>query len=473
MIRKTDPQTIAPYLKDASNYSGGHADVVIIPETTAELIEFLKTNHLPVTVAGAGTGLTASRIPISGAIVSLEKFNTIGETGNAEIDVGPAVSLKDLQTHLQQTSPYFYPPNPTETLASFGGMVATNASGSRSYKLGVTRDYVLSADIVLVNGKTVSLARGKSIADALALDDGTEITFPEIGYSSPQFKNAAGYYVQPGMDWLDLFIGSDGTLGLFTRIRLKLLPRPEEFVSGILFFDREESCWELVEKLRSIESDKISPCSLEYFDGFSLKKLKKNHGNIPVNANAALFFEQDINKKENYDSTLEVWFEFLTQEDVSLDDSWFAQNVSDVQRFHEFRHDIPVLINEENSRLGRVKIGTDMAVPDKYFMEMMRFYEKELRASGLEYVVFGHLGDNHLHINLLPSPQQMDRARSLYETLVDQIIKWGGTVSAEHGVGKLKKSYFANMVGQKALNDLRKIKHAFDPEDRLGSGNIL
>ena len=114
-----------------------------------------------------------------------------------------------------------------------------------------------------------------------------------------------------------------------------------------------------------------------------------------------------------------------------------------------------------------------MAVPDEYLMEMMRFYRKELSASGLEYVVFGHLGDNHLHINLLPSPKEMDRAKSLYEVLVGQILKWGGTISAEHGVGKLKKTYFAKMVGKEALEDLRKVKHTFDRENRLGAGNIL
>jgi FAD/FMN-containing dehydrogenase len=141
MIRKNDPQTIAPYLKDASNFSGGYADEVVIPETTVELVQFLQSNKLPVTVAGAGTGLTASRIPDQGVIVSMEKFNTIGEIDNASIDVGPAVSLKDLNDHLQESSGFYYPPNPTETLAWFGGMVATNASGSRSYKLGVTGRY--------------------------------------------------------------------------------------------------------------------------------------------------------------------------------------------------------------------------------------------------------------------------------------------------------------------------------------------
>ena len=473
MIRKRDPRAIAPYLKDASNFSGGCADEVIIPESTDELVEFLSTNPFPVTVAGSGTGLTASRIPKAGVIVSLERFNTIGQVENASIEVGPAVSLADLQNYLQHSSAYFYPPNPTETLASFGGMVATNSSGSRSYKMGVTRDYVLEADIVLVNGKTVTLTRGNPISEPLILDDGTEINFPEIAYSSPQCKNTAGYYIQPGMDWLDLFIGSDGTLGLFTRILLKLLPRPDDFISAVLFFDREESCWELVEKLRALDDRKISPCSLEYFDSFSLIKLKKKHANIPVKAQAALFFDQDVVNRESYDSTLDSWFEFLIKEDVSLDASWFAQNAKDVQRFYEFRHDIPALINEENSRLGRVKIGTDMAVSGKYLMEMMRFYRKELLESGLEFVIFGHLGDNHLHINLLPTPEEMDRAKCVYDILVDQILKWGGTVSAEHGVGKLKKSYLAKMVGPQALEDLRKIKHVFDPENRLGLGNIF
>jgi D-lactate dehydrogenase (cytochrome) len=472
MIRKNDPQTIAPYLKDASNYSGGCADEVIIPETTQELVQFLKSNDRPITIAGAGTGLTASRIPDSGVIISLEKFNALGDIVNSAIDVGPAVSLKDLQNHLLPT-PFYYPPNPTETLASLGGTVATNASGSRSYKMGVTRDYVLEADIVLAKGKAVTLRRGQSINEPLVLDDGTEILFPKTNFISPLFKNAAGYYVQPDMDWLDLFIGSDGTLALFTRIRLKLLIRPEDFVSGILFFDKEESCWELVEKIRSLQGSSISPCALEYFDQSSLNKLKTTHSHIPDGAHAALFFEQDIQKKEDYDSNLESWFEFLSTENVPLDDSWFAQNNKDRQKFHDFRHDIPVIINEENSRLGRVKIGTDMAVADKHFMEMMHFYRRELCESGLEFVMFGHLGDNHLHINLLPGPGEIGQARSTYDRLVDKILEWGGTVSAEHGVGKLKKSYFAKMVGPQALDELKKIKQALDPANLLGRGNIL
>ena len=159
MIYKTDPQAISPYLQDASNYTDGFADKVIIPESIEELASFLKTNIQPITIAGAGTGMTASRIPESGCIISLERFDAISTPVNGFVDVGPAVSLANLYKNLESTK-YFYPPNPTESLASIGGTVATNASGSRSYKFGVTRDYVLEADIILADGKFGYLKKG-------------------------------------------------------------------------------------------------------------------------------------------------------------------------------------------------------------------------------------------------------------------------------------------------------------------------
>ena len=472
MIRKSDPQTIAPYLKDASNYAEGSAEEVIIPESIDELIIFLGGNNRPITVAGAGTGVTASRIPQSGVIVSLERIDSIDEIEGGTIDVGPAVTLAQLNKCLE-SSPYFYPPNPTETLASFGGMLATNASGPRSYKYGVTRDFVLEADVVLADGRATVLRRGIPAEKPLRLSDGSEISLPEVSYTSPAYKNAAGYYVRPGMDWLDLFIGSEGTLGILTRIRLKLLPRPAGFISGILFFDTEDSCWSLVEMVRRVPREQIDPCSLEYFDRRSLNRLRKKFNNIPERANAALFFENDVGRMEDYDSGLEAWFEFLSREGVLFDDSWFAQSASDLNRFYEFRHEIPAMLNEENSRFGRVKMGTDMAVPEEQFIAMMKLYRAELEAGDLDYVVFGHLGDNHLHINLLPDSNQIQQAEVVCKRLVEKILEWQGTVSAEHGVGKLKKKIFAEMVGSAALSELKAIKMALDPRMLLGCGNIF
>ena len=471
MIYKTDPQAISPYLQDASNYLGGFADKVVIPESIEELSSFLKTNTQQITIAGAGTGMTASRIPESGCIISLERFDSIGNPKNGIIDVGPAVSLANLYKKLESTE-YFYPPNPTESLASIGGTLATNASGSRSYKFGVTRDYVLEADIILADGNSIALKRGLTIDNPLNTSDGRQLFFPEISYKSPLCKNAAGYYVRPNMDWLDLLIGSDGTLGIFTRVRLKLEVRPSSFISGILFFHKEEECWDFVDLIKKTNSKYINPCSLEYFDRQSLNRLRKNFTNIPLNAQSALFFENDIDRQSDHDPALEAWFDYL-KETSALSDSWIAQSSNDLKRFHEFRHAIPVLLNEENSRLKRTKIGTDMAVPDPHFMDMMIFYKNELEGAGIDYVIFGHLGDNHLHINFLPAKHEIKKAHKLYARLVEQVLEWNGTISAEHGIGKLKKKYFLQMVGEESLTQLRAIKETFDPEFMLGKGNIF
>ena len=470
MIRKNHQETITPYLKDASNYSGGTATEVLIPENLVEIAEFLKNDSRPVTIAGAGTGLNASRIPSEGVIISLERFDEIETVKNGEVWLGPAATLAELQEHLKNSG-WFYPPNPTETNASIGGTLATNASGSRSYKYGVTRDFIQAVECILADGRKVLLKRGHKISDPLCMDDGSKINFPEIVYTSPNCKNTAGYFVQPGMDWLDLFIGSDGTLGVFVRICLKLISQPTTFLSGVLFFTKEESCWELTSEIKSESS--VSPCSLEYFDRFSLDILREKFPNIPLKAQAALFFEEDVSAQENYNAKFDNWIKFLTEKDILLNDSWFSQNENDNATFHDFRHQIPVMVNEKNSRAGREKIGTDMAVSDKYFMEMMNFYEKTLSNTGIPYVIFGHLGDNHLHINLLPQPDQKELALLLYDEIARKIISWNGTVAAEHGIGKKKKKYFYEMVGKKSIEELKAIKNILDPQMRLGRGNIF
>jgi len=472
MIRKSDPATIEPYLKDASNFPGGRASEVVIPESLEELIGFLKENDQPISVAGAGTGLTGSRIPLSGVVVSLEKFCRLGDPVDGTIECGPAVRLQDLQAHVEGSG-WFYPPNPTEALASLGGTLATNASGSRSFKWGATRDYVLEAEVVLADGRSAHVARGQTVAQPLTFDDGSEITFPSVRYTSPRCKNAAGFYVQPGMDWLDLLIGSDGTLCLFTGMKLKLLPAPARFLSGILFMESEEACWQLVEALRNSGQKTVCPCALEYFDRYSLVRLRREFGGIPESARAALFFEQDVAQAGQFDTCLEDWVAFLESQEILLDDSWFAQSPKDLKKFHQFRHRVPLIVNEENSRAGRVKLGTDMAVADERFLDMMRFYRDTLEAEGIAYLMFGHIGDNHLHINLLPARDELERARQVYGRLVDRILQWGGTVSAEHGIGKLKKPYYHQMVGAQALQDLAAIKHRFDPRGLLGQGNLL
>ncbi len=470
MIRIQDKDSIAPYLRDASNFSEGSASLLIIPETKEEIIKFLKENNEPVTIAGAGTGLTAGRVPPSGVILSMERLNQIENAVENKLTAGPGVRLKTIEQKLVGSG-YFYPPNPTEQLAFLGGSIATNASGSRTYKFGATRNYIEKLQLALVDGKTVELSRGHTINEPLIFNDGTKFEFPKIKYRSPNCKNAAGYYVQDNMDWIDLFIGSEGTLAIILEITLKLLKSPDEFLSGVLFFEEERHCWNLVEDIRENSTSSIAPCSLEYFDQYSLERLRKKYSKVPSNVKAALFFEQDIFGES--EAILEAWFDFLESKEVLSDNSWFAQNEKDSRFFHEFRHAIPLILNEENSREGRVKMGTDMAVENKYFLELMNFYQETLTRKKVPYAAFGHIGDNHLHINFLPNKDQIPLARATYQELVEKILEWNGTISAEHGIGKLKKPYFDQMVGANSMKELKLIKSIFDPDFKLNPGNLI
>jgi D-lactate dehydrogenase (cytochrome) len=470
MIRIKEKDSIAPYLRDASNFSEGSASHVVIPENKEETIQFLKENKDPITIAGAGTGLTAGRVPPFGIVLSMERLNQVKKTSENTLTTGPGVRLQTIEQELSGSG-YFYPPNPTEQLAFIGGSIATNASGSRTYKFGATRDYIQKLHIVLIDGRNVHVSRGQTINEPIVFDDGSKLEFPKINYRSPNCKNAAGYYVKDNMDWVDLFIGSEGTLAIILEVTLKLLKEPDEFLSGILFFEEEGQCWDLVKDIRDNAPASISPCSLEYFDQYSLKRLRKKYSKVPDQAKAALFFEQDVFGIS--ESILESWFDFLEPQKSLLDKSWFAQNEKDSRFFHEFRHAIPLLLNEENSREGRVKMGTDMAVENQYFLELMNFYQEILKRKKVPYAAFGHIGDNHLHINFLPNKNQIALARATYQELVEKILKWNGTVSAEHGIGKLKKPYFDQMIGQDSIEELKSIKRIFDPEFRLNPGNLI
>jgi D-lactate dehydrogenase (cytochrome) len=139
-----------------------------------------------------------------------------------------------------------------------------------------------------------------------------------------------------------------------------------------------------------------------------------------------------------------------------------------------FRHSLPVSVNERVVKNKQKKIGTDMAVPDENFPAFLRYYKETLDASGLEYVIFGHIGDCHLHANMLPKDDaEAEKARHIYGRCVAQAIMLGGTVSAEHGIGKLKRKYLSAMMGERYLNEMAEIKRAFDPKGILGRGNMF
>ncbi len=490
-IKETD---LDDYLTDASNLAGGRADKLFIPETREEISEILREaneKNISVTISGARTGTVGGAIPFGGFVISLEKFTKLEiDKDERKAIVGAGVLLTELQKQTDAEG-LFYPPDPTEWSCQIGGTVATNASGARSFKYGATRDYVEGLKIVLPDGELLNLKRGEVFSDngflELETESGHKIRAKLPTYKQPDVrKNTSGYFSGGKVDAIDIFIGSEGTLGIITGIELKLLPKPEGFLSGIVFFKNEKDLLNLVKeareksfqtrKIRNSNSkiqNRIDATVLEYFDEQALKFIHAKFPETPADMAGAIFFEQETTD-ESEDELFEKWNELLEKHNAETEQSWFAVNEQDLEKMREFRHALPVSVNEKIVKYKQRKVGTDMAVPDEKFASFLKFYKEKLDASGLEYVIFGHIGDNHLHANMIPkNDEEMTRARHLYGRFIAQAIMLGGTVSAEHGIGKLKSKYLYVMYGERFLNEMAELKKAFDRKGILGRGNMF
>jgi D-lactate dehydrogenase (cytochrome) len=486
-------EQVQTYLTDASNLAGGHAARVVWPQSAEEVAAILSeatATHTPVTVAGAGTGIVGGRVPFGGIVLATDKLNRIGEIvkaehgGRAVVEAG--VTLADFRRAVEARG-LFYPPDPTEWSCYMGGTVATNASGARTFKYGPTRNYVRCLQVALATGDILDLKRGEIQADEhgrlrIPLAGGRQIEAQLPAYRMPHTrKHVAGYYVAPHVDAIDLFIGSEGTLGVITEIETTLLPKPAGALSGVVFFQTETDLLSFVRaaRARSLQTRTAgSPIgldarALEYFDAEALSFLRAHEPRVPARTNGAIYFEQETDAATE-EQLLRDWLALLEEHHALLDESWFATDEKDQTRLREFRHSLPVLVNEWLTRHGQRKVSTDMAVPDEAFAAMLDFYQATLRTSGLQYVIFGHIGDNHVHVNILPRDDtEAARARAIYAQFITRAISVGGTISAEHGVGKLKRDYLRALYGEAALREMAALKRAFDPAGILGRGNIF
>ncbi len=480
MLIKKDKDIIASYLEDYSNLKGGFAEAVAIPETESEIINLLKEasrKKTPVTISGAGTGVTGGRIPFGGIVLSLEKLNKIisiekhDAGGKAVIQAG--VPIEDFLNKVEKKG-LFYPPDPTEKSAFIGANVATGTSGARTYKFGTVRDYVRRLRIILSSGDIVDIKRGNVFADKngileIPLISGKSIKVNIPRYKMPDTKNAAGYYSKPGMDAIDLFIGQDGTLGVITEVELNLLNEPDGIFDCYAFFANDEECLKFIYEAKKA----MDAMSLEYFDENSLNLIRSKHPEIPNDIKTTCFFEQ-ITTEDNEDKLITDWTSLMEKYKVNLDKTWFGQTKKERDRFHDFRHDVPDAVNEIIKKTNRIKVGTDIAVPDEKLDETLSFYKTNLANSGMDYLIFGHIGNSHLHVNMLPKDEtEQNKARDIYMQFVKKAIILGGTITAEHGIGKIKHDYLKLMYGEDGIAEMVNLKKALDPVCILGLDNIF
>ena len=446
----------ADYLFDESRTMGS-ADFIAFPANEAELAEVIRRcaeDGIPLTAQGALTGLAGGASPERGLVLNLQRMNRIlgmrkDADGTVYVRVQPGLRLAQLRRALAvkafdvrgwdgqsvevlkeiRPGQLFFPPDPTETTASIGGMTACNASGARTYRYGATRKHVEGLRVILADGRSVTLRRGEQMAAGRCLrlrcDDGSLVFLPLPFYRMPSVKNASGYFIEYGMDAVDLFAGSDGTLGVITEILLRLTPLPAQIWECGLLLKTEAHALELTDALRR-NCSRLA--SIEFFDAGALRVLKdrkardaslRGIADVPDDVQSLLFVEIHADSKEEAFGELERVTACLKDCGGDPDRTWFGWNSAQIARFKEFRHAVPesvnMLIDERRKTYPQItKLGTDMSVEDKDLKRVFAMYREGLVELGLQSAIWGHIGNNHVHVNILPrDPDDYRRGKEL------------------------------------------------------------
>jgi D-lactate dehydrogenase (cytochrome) len=520
--RDTIQAKYSSYLSDESKLKADSCDYIFFPKNEAEIAAVvceMSRLGVPLTVSGARTGLVGGSVPSNGALMSLERLDRVkalyfdiyakewrvrAQCGVSLANLKKMISIKRfpdiesssdpallgaLSDFQQETIEYIYPPDPTEMSASLGGTVATNASGARTYRYGPTRDWVRAIRVVLPNGERLEIPRGKYFAStngSFTITDTQgqrrQLQIPD--YPMPRTKNTAGFYAAPHMDLIDLFIGAEGMLGIITLIEVALCAH-EPKCSIMLFADSDEQAIALVESLRSQSGLPLD--LLEFYSQKAIDLLRERQAQepsllgmppLPEQAVAAVFIELSFDPlAERLDFSQLA--EAVERVGLSLDRSWAGYELRELARFKALRHALPETVNHliaERKRKypGLHKLGTDLAVPDDKLQPMWDVYRQELDLAGLHWLAFGHVGNNHLHINIIPQNlDQMQKGLEAYSRLSAQAVAFGGTVSAEHGIGKLKAKFLKEMFSERDIAGMKAVKLALDPHGLLNPGNIF
>ncbi len=477
------------YLRDESRRVGS-ADSISFPTSEADVVEIVKAvseRRGKITVQGARTGIVAGAVPQGGHILNLSRMNKIGDVNGDSITVQPGAILDNIREAIEKEG-LFFPPDPTESTASIGGMVACNASGALSFHYGSTRNWVQSLRMVLSDGDIIGLRRGECSARGrsfcLTTEGGRTISGDLPTYAVPSVKSAAGYYVAQDMDMLDLLIGMEGTLGIITEIELRLIPRPGAINGLTVFLPDEDSALKLVRILR----EESNPVAIEFFDHDALDLLRRMKTEssafekIPAlkpEFHTAIYAEFHADTDEEIEEPIMAIMEAIIELGGSDEDTWYATNDRELEPLKAFRHATPEAVNLLIDQRKRdcpelTKLGTDMSVPDAHMESVIAMYDADLAENGLESVMFGHIGNNHVHVNILPrSMDEYDTGKALYLAWAERIVGWGGSVSAEHGIGKIKVPFLRMMYGDDAIAEMRALRSLFDPDAILNPGDLF
>ena len=449
----TDPEIVAAYNGDALGYTGT-PEGVFRPgdeKEISQILQWCRARGKSLTPVALRSSTTGACVGHEGFLLSTEHLDKIVDIrpDTHSVVVQPGKNLGELKTELQRHG-LFFPPDPTsENECSVGGAVACNASGARTLKYGATRRWVRSVRIVPPRGDILDLS-------TLSVD-----------------KNTTGYY--GFQDPAQFFIGSEGTLGVITLVELNCLPLPGPHLACFAFFPDETTALDAVVAIRDLE---IPVRCLEFFDKACLELLQDVADTpFPKTAGGMLFFEQEV-AEENMDAALEDWLATLEKLNAAVDDTMLGNTPARQREMKELRHMIPSTLNETGATFapsGGGKISTDWAVPYPLVSELVSEARSLCRKHDLHQVYcYGHLGNGHPHFNLMTrDPDERLRAEAAVREMCRSVCARGGTISAEHGIGKIKKPFLPLMYPPRVLNWMKEFKRMMDPDLIMAPGNIL
>jgi len=511
-----DVDALSAHLGDAAHFPGGYASGIAAPATEAEVAALLRSSDAVLPI-GAQSSLTGGATPRGELLLSTARLNRILDVGADSVRVEAGVPLVELDAALARAGRR-YPPVPTFTGAFAGGIVATNAAGAATFKYGATRDWVRALTVVLPGGGVLDVQRGETIASGdgrfeIELPERTAIV-PAPRYRPPRVaKVSAGYFAADAMDLVDLFIGSEGTLGVVTSVTLRVLPRrPAECLAFVPFDDRAAAL-RFVRELReaaretwrSGDARGIDVAAIEHMDARCLALLREDGADracgialpdaaaiallvtleLPAEMGAPQAFDEIGRARDRTapDSPLVRFCRALDEAGV-LDRVEIAVPGDEARRRQllALREAVPAGVN---ARIGRAKqsidsriakTAADMIVPFEHVADLMALYDEEFRRRGLDAAVWGHISDGNLHPNVIPrSLADVESGREAILEFGRAVRRLGGSPLAEHGVGRnpTKQALLVDMYGEEGVEEMRAVKRAIDPEWKMAPGVLF
>lgn len=441
-------------------YESDASGLQLLPEKVArpqtiddvrELVRQAAVERTPITCAGAQTSTTGASITDRGILMSLRGLNDINDPDETAktIRAGPGALLGDIKRTAAAAGLLFAPDPTSEEESTVGGAIACNASGARTFKYGATRKHVRALRVVLASGELAEFRR------------------------SDLEKNTVGYaFAHDPIDW---FIGSEGTLGVIVEAELSLLPLPGHVVGLAIPFRTEEEALSFVVAAR--ESASVSPRCIEYFDVLALDIARAADSTAvwPADATAMVYVEEEITG--DLEEFLTLWLELIGLVAPDTEPLVFDGEAR-LREARRIRHSIPATMNEYGGKhrsTGGRKVSTDWAVPYRNLAQAISTARSLTARRGIgQSVIYGHAGNGHPHQNFVArNAEELTTIEEVVEETLRHVLALGGTVAAEHGIGKIKRRWLPLQMNPLQVSMMTAVKRELDPLGILAPGNIL